>query len=597
MQAVTHPGQRASLGMHYTSVPNIMKVIEPLFLDELKEEFEKQRGNKKKLGQLLMRIARIKLFDPACGSGNFLIIAYKELRRLQMAILEEMSVMAYPRINLSNFYGIEIDDFAHTIARLSLYLAEHQMNIEFKAIFGQVEPTLPLKDSGHIVCGNATRTDWETVCPKHEGDETYILGNPPYLGARMQNKEQKGDMCLSVGHIHGFNNLDYKAPWFYKAAKYIRGANAQFAFVSTNSISQGSQVSLLWPELFRENVEIHFAYQSFKWTNSAKGNAGVTCVIVGMRNVDSSQSKHLFKGGFAQHTDTINGYLLNAPSIFIQERREPISRIPAMRFGSMPNDGGHLLLSKHEYEEARKRCPEILPFVRKAMGGQEFLKGIERYALWIDESEKERALEIPFISDRVQSVKAYREKSDREATRKLAAAPHRFGEVRHEETDSIIIPRHSSEKREYIPFGYLTNQEIILDSALSLYRAEPWIFGVISSRMHMTWVRAVAGRLKTDYRYSSALCYNTFPIPTLTTKQKEEITRHVYDILEEREKHSEKTMAQLYDPDKMPQGLKEAHHSLDAAVERIYRSRPFTSDEERLEYLFDLYSRMIGEEN
>jgi len=596
MQAVVHPNERASLGMHYTSVPNIIKVIEPLFLNDLKNELELSIGNKNKLQSLLARISNIKFFDPACGSGNFLIVTYKEIRRLEMKILKELKSVAYLPSRLKKFYGIEIDDFAHEITKLSLYFAEHQMNVEFKHEFGVINPTLPLKTGGNIVCGNADRIDWSEVCSNNEGDEVYIFGNPPYLGARNQNPEQKEDMKLSIGHIRGFNNLDYVASWFYKASRYIVGKNAQFSFVSTNSICQGSQVPIIWPYILDGNLEIGFAYQSFKWKNNAKKNAGVICIIVGIRNCIKGIKKLLIDGNSSKLVDHINAYLLNADDLYINERKNPISDIPEMCFGSMPNDGGHLLINENDHLKLLTENPGVLKYIKRIFGAQEFLKGIIRYSIWIEDTELEKAMEIPFIKNRIIAVEKYRNGSRRVATNKLSVIPYRFGEVRHKNSNSIIIPRVSSERREYIPFGFLDKDSIITDSAQAIYDADPWIFGVISSRMHMTWVRAVAGRLKTDYRYSSALCYNTFPIPTLTSKQKEDIKRYVYRLLEERERFSEKTITQLYDPQKMPIDLKEAHHSLDLVVDRCYRSKAFTSDDERLEYLFRLYKQMIKEE-
>jgi len=596
IQAVVHPDERGGLGMHYTSVPNIMKVIEPLFLNALREEFEAIKDSKKKLTDLQGRIAGIRFFDPACGSGNFLIVTYKELRRLEMEIIKELGSFAFSGIKLSQFYGIEIDDFAHEVTRLSLYLAEHQMNVEFFQEFGKVSPALPLKTGGNIVCANATRIDWEGVCPKRENIEIYVFGNPPYLGARNQSEEQKKDMELSVGSIRNYNNLDYISCWFYKASKYIKGHDIEFAFVSTNSICQGAQTAYLWPAVLNDDLEIFFAHQSFKWSNNAKRNAGVICVIVGVRNILKNGLKFIYKDGLAHKSNNINAYLLNADNVYIKERSKPISKIPEMYFGSMPNDGGHLLISENEYLDIKNKMPEALGYVKRILGGQEFIKSINRYCLWINADSVKSAQDISLIKSRIDSVQKYRNSSKRGATKKLASVPYRFGEVRHQETNSIIVPRVSSEKREYIPFGFLDKDSVITDSAQAIYNAEPWIFGVISSRMHMTWVRAVAGRLKTDYRYSSALCYNTFPIPQITQKQKDEITRHVYLILEERENNSEKTMAQLYDPQKMPKGLREAHHNLDLAIERCYRSKPFGSDEDRLEYLFKLYEQMIVDE-
>lgn len=595
MQAVVHPNERGSLGMHYTSVPNIMKVIEPLFLNELNEEFEKNKVKKNKLQALLNRITRIKFFDTACGSGNFLIITYKELRRLEMNIIKELGIFAFSGINLSQFYGIEIDDFAREIAMLSLYLAEHQMNIEFLQEFNKVNPTLPLKTGGNIICANATRINWEEVCTKNEDSEIYILGNPPYLGARLQNAEQKKDMEISIGGSIKFNNLDYISCWFIKGKRYISGCNSRLGFVTTNSICQGTQVALLWPNLVDLNTEIGFAYTSFKWKNNAKKNAGVSVNIIGLRNI-SKEKKFIFDQKNKIEVGNISPYITNSPNIYITDRKTSISGLPPITYGSMPNDGGNLILTQEEKNTLIEKHPSALLIIKKFMGAEEFMNGINKYCLWITDDKFKLAMSILSIVERIEKTKIYRLKSKRKATNRLAETPQKFGEIRYQPTDSIIIPQTGSEKREYIPIGFLNSENIISNAARVIYRAEPWIFGLISSRMHMVWVRAVAGRLKTDMQYSNTMCYNTFPMPYITGKQKEEIGRHVYNILEERERHSEKTMAEMYDPDKMPEGLKEAHHYLDIEIERCYRSKPFISDEERLEYLFKLYKQMIEEE-
>lgn len=596
MQAVTHPGERASLGMHYTSVPNIMKVIEPLFLNDLREAFEKCVGNKKKLDELRIRMSKIKFFDPACGSGNFLIITYKEFRRLEMEIIKEIGAFSFSDLQLSQFYGIEIDDFAHEIARLSLYLAEHQMNEEFKHEFGNVRPTLPLRESGNIVCGNATRIDWEGVCPKNEGDEIYILGNPPYLGSSMQSDEQKKELASLCDGFKNYKNLDYISCWFIKGSEYIRNVNAKLAFVSTNSICQGEQVALLWPHVLGNDLEVGFAYTSFKWMNNAKGNAGVTVIIVGLRNT-SKESKFLFSDGHSNSVNNINAYLIAGRNIFVPRTGKPISQIPEMLYGNKPVDGGNLILSDDERGAIVHKFPGTEKFFRRLIGSSEFIKGTYRWCMWISNKELlSESSKFDFFVSRFEKVRQMRLSSKDKGANDLAKRSHQFRDLTVAKESSIIIPATSSERREYIPLGFLDKDSIITNSAQVIYDAEPWIFGVISSRMHMTWVRAVCGSLETRIRYSSALGYNTFPIPPLTTKQKEDITRHVYEVLEEREKHSQKTMAQLYDPDKMPEGLRTAHRSLDLAVERLYRSKPFTSDEERLEYLFALYERMIEEE-
>jgi len=601
IQAVITPEHRGGLGMHYTSVPNIVKVIEPLFLDDLYEAFDKAKASKKKLQELIDRIANLKIFDPACGSGNFLIIAYKELRRLEMKILSAIDDLssqrsfAFSEIKLTQFYGIELDDFAHEVAILSLWLAEHQMNLEFYKAFGRTSPALPLKGGGNIVHGNATRIDWKSVCPKEDGDEIYILGNPPYLGARLQNKEQKEDMKIVFDGIKGYNNLDYISCWFYKGANYIKNINAKCAFVTTNSINQGEQVNLLWSNIFDKGIEIDFAYKSFKWQNNAKSNAKVIVSIIGLRN-KSGNEKYLYQSNIKQSVKNINAYLVNSDDIFIKKSSKPISKLSKMSFGSMPNDGGNLLLSSLEKNKIVNKYPNSAKLFKKLVGSQEFIRGEEKYCLWITDDLLDLANSIPDIKEKIEKCKLHREDSNREATKKLAQFPHKFGEVRFKDSDSIIVPATSSERRKYIPIGFLTNETIISNSANAIYDAMPWIFGVVSSNMHMVWMKTVAGRLKTDYRYSSALVYNTFPFPNITKKQKEEITELVFNILDEREYHSEKTLAELYDPDKMPQGLKEAHHQLDLAIERCYRKKPFKNDEERLEYLFKLYEEMIKAE-
>ena len=600
-QAVIDTDQRGSLGQHYTSVPNIMKVIEPLFLNELYGEFEKAKGKAKKLNELVARIGKLKIFDPACGSGNFLIIAYKELRQLEMKIFKEIDFAnrthsnQFSVISLSNFYGIEIDDFAHEIAKLALWLAEHQMNMEFFKAFGRTNPTLPLKEAGQITKGNATRLDWEKVCPKNEGDEIYILGNPPYLGGSLQNVEQKSDLEFVFEGYKNFKNLDYISCWFLKGSEFINGINSRLSFVTTNSISQGEQVSMLWKHIFNFGVEINFAYQSFKWTNNAKGNAGVIVVIIGLQNEDTT-NKYLYLKSNIRKVNNISPYLLEGNNSFVEKRKKLLSSIQNMNYGSKPTDGGNLLLTDEEKQSLVSTNSNAEKFIKKLTGAREIINGIERWCIWIEDKDLKQALEIPEIDSRVKKVQEMRKLSPKKATQKLADEPHKFGEIRYYKSSSIVIPRHSSENRTYIPFGFIDETYVISDSAQAIYNAEPWTFSILSSCMHMTWMRTVAGRLKTDYRYSSTLVYNTFPFPKITKVQKEEITQTTFKILEEREKYSEKTLAQLYDPDKMPEGLREAHRQNDLAIERCYRKKPFESDEERLEYLFKLYEKMIAEE-
>jgi hypothetical protein len=594
IQAVVTPEHRGGMGMHYTSVPNIMKVIEPLFLDELRTELDAARGNPKRLKLLQMRIKNIKIFDPACGSGNFLIIAYKELRRLEMDIIHELKEVTLSNISLGNFYGIELDDFAHEVATLSLWLAEHQMNQLFFREFGRGKPALPLTQAGHIVHGNATRLDWEEVCPKRDGDEIYILGNPPYLGYSLQSIQQKNDLAFVFKGIDGYKNLDYIACWFLKGATYIQNCNAQFAFVTTNSICQGEQVHSLWKHILIRNLEICFAHTSFKWENNAKSNAGVIVVIVGIRN-KSQKKKFIFREYTKKETSKISPYLIEGDDFIIEKRNSPLSKLQPMLRGSGPVDGGHLIISSEEKNRMIAADPNTEKFIKKLLGSQEFINGYERWCLWITDDNLNEALRVADIVKRLEKVRIFRESSNKETTRNDAQMPHKFSEDRFNKNYGLFVPRVSSERRNYIPFGFIEDV-VVLDSAQAIYDAEPWLFSVLTSRMHMTWVRAVAGRLKSDYRYSSQLVYNTFPFPVISERQKAELEECTWRIIDEREYHSEKTLAQLYDPDKMPEGLRQAHRANDAAVERLYRSRPFETDEERLEYLFKLYEQMLAEE-
>ncbi len=601
IQAVITPEHRGGMGMHYTSVPNIMKVIEPLFLDELYVEFEKSYESKTKLQALHVRLSKLKIFDPACGSGNFLIIAYKKLRELEMSILKRIDEIdkkpsfQFTEIKLTQFYGIELDDFAHEVAMLSLWLAEHQMNLEFYKAFGRTSPSLPLHDGGNIIHGNATRINWEDVCQKNEGDEIYVLGNPPYLGFKMQNKEQKADIQFALNEVDNFKKLDYISCWFYKGANYIKNVNAKAAFVSTNSISQGEQVGILWTHILDKNIEIDFAYQSFKWQNNAKANAAVIVVIIGLRNI-SIKPKYLYSNNIKHEVKNINAYLVNSNNVFIQKRSKPISNIPKMQLGNMPKDDGNFILSDSEKNELFKTHEECKPYIKKLIGAYEFLNATQRWCFWIKDENMNEALKIELIKNRVEKVKAFRLASTDKSANEMAKTAYKFREQHEAKKVVIIIPTVTSERREYIPMGYLDKDSIVVAPNNVLYDPEPYIFGLLSSKLHVLWVKAVSGKLKNDYRYSSVLCYNTFPFPNISQKQKDEITELVFGIIDEREKHSQKTLAQLYDPDKMPEGLKKAHHNLDIFIEQCYRSKPFESDEERLEYLFKMYEEMTTKE-
>jgi hypothetical protein len=599
IQAVITPEHRGGMGMHYTSVPNIMKVIEPLFLDELYMEFEKSYESKNKLQALHVRVSKLKIFDPACGSGNFLIIAYKKLRELEMSIfkridsLEPQKSFAFSEIKLTQFYGIELDDFAHEVAMLSLWLAEHQMNLEFYKAFGRTSPSLPLHDGGNIVHGNATRINWEDVCPKNEGDEIYVLGNPPYLGARYQEENHRRDLDFVLEKIKGYKRLDYIAIWFFKGAEYIKNVDAKMAFVSTNSICQGEQVVTFWHHIFKKEVEINFAYQSFKWQNNAKSNAAVIVAIIGLRN-SSIKPKYLYIENIKQQVKNINAYLVGGDTIFIEKKSKPISKIQSITNGNRALDDGYFLMNDNEKEEILSQYPEAKRIIKPVVGAAEFLRGINKWCLWIHDEDLELANSIPPIKKRIDKVREYRLKRDVTSENNPADYPHQFLKMKMAKEHVLFLPTVSSERREYIPCGFLDKDTVIIDPNFAIYDPEIFIFGIISSKMHMTWMKTISGKLKNDYRYSSTLVYNTFPFPNITQKQKDELTELVFGIIDEREKHSQKTLAQLYDPNKMPEGLQKAHHALDRAIEQCYRTKPFESDEERLEYLFKMYEEMTS---
>ena len=605
IQNVVTAEDRGDLGIHYTSVPNIMKVIQPLFLDELYKEFAEAcilrtdvknpvKVKQDRLNALLGRIANIRVFDPACGSGNFLIIAYRELRKLEIEILKELDMFTFSNIQLHNFFGIEISDFACEVAKLSLWLAEHQMNMIFKQTFGQCNPTLPLQEAGQIICGNATRLDWAAVCPKN-GQETYVLGNPPYQGTSKQTANQKADMEYALGTMQGYRNLDYIACWFVLAEVYIRNSKNSFAFVSTNSLCQGEQVAILWPSLLA-NSHIFFAISSFKWKNNAKDNAGVTCVIVGMKS-EKSTGCLIYSDQRMRKVEYINPYLLPDRQVIITKRSSPLSAIPPMLYGSKATDGGFLSLTPLEKEQLLDSYPNLRSdIIKKFIGSDEAINGKERYCLWIKESDVSYIQAFPEIIKRIDACRQFRLKSPKAATRQLAQIPYAFGENRYKAADVLLVPATSSENRQYIPIGYYDASTVVSNAAQTVCDAPLWLFSMVTSTMHMVWIRCVCGALETRIRYSGELGYNTFPFPRISERQRNELSELAQNVLFQREIHSEKTLAELYDPEKMPEELKEAHHQLDLAVERCYRSTPFKSDEERLEHLFNLYERMIAAE-
>ncbi len=635
IQAVVNPEVRAEEGMHYTSVPNIMKVIKPLFLDNLRGEYKKlvdayqQKKNMYDMSmcscnqfmddckpiinscnRLLERMRKMKFFDPACGSGNFLIITYKQLRLLEMDILhlrqkctpeQMLDFIDGSCIRLDQFYGIELLDFPHEVAMLSLWLAEHQMNNKFHADFGVNIKALPLHKIDQIKCANACRVDWEKVCPHTKDEEVFVFGNPPYSGKRYQTREQKEDIEFAFGSLKNRKILDYISIWFYLGAKYIFGTKAKYAYVSTNSICQGEQVSVLWPLILGMDEEISFAYTSFKWKNNAKNNAGVTVVVVGIAN-KSNAKKRLFTENKQIETTMISPYLSTGTrAIVYKDVHIPIG-YPKLCFGCMPYDNNNLLFNEVEYEDFIRKYPSYSHYVKKLYGADEFINGKLKYCLWIDESDVNDALKNEEIHSRVERTKKLRLNSTDPSCLKLAEKPYQFRE--HPmllDRDKIIIPRVSSERRKYIPIGFLdkeTDKEtIISDSACVIYDASLWLFGILTSKMHMLWVRAVCGRLETRYRYSAELCYNTFPFPSISDVKKLEIEKAATEVLLVREKYPGKTLADLYNLDKMPADLRKEHEELDCIVESCYPGSPFPNDEVRLECLFKLYEKMMVNKN
>lgn len=597
MQSVVTPELRGGLGMHYTSVPNIMKVIQPLFLNELEEAFVNGFDNAKKLDQLLIRISNIKFFDPACGSGNFLIITYKELRRLEIRIWKRMAeitglrLLPYSNISINQFYGLELDGFAHEIAMLSLWLAEHQMNAEFSRVFTDVKiDALPLKNINTIVQGNACRVNWNEICPHNPDEEVYVFGNPPYLGSNMHSDEQREDM-ITIFQTDSLNRLDYIGSWFMLGTRYIKNSKAKCAFVSTNSITQGVQVPFLWKKIFKEDVHIHFAVKSFKWTNNAKYNAGVICVVIGLSYEKTSEVLLIDKTR-VEKVKSISPYLIKDSQVIVEAVSRPKKGFPVLVKGNMPSDDGNLILDSFEKDELLAAYPESDKFIKKFASADDYLNGKTRYCLWIEPEEEMEAKSIPAIKIRTDRLKKFREESVAASTRDYASFDYRFRQISYKPTSGIVVPSVSSERRQYIPMDYIDKNTVVSNATNIIYDASYLLFGFLTSKMHMIWARTVAGKLKNDFRYSAVLCYNTFPFPTLSEDKKKEIEALAEEVLLTRQHHTEKTLSQMYDPEIMPQDLREAHQALDLAVDSCYPGSPFKSDEERLEVLFKMYEKM-----
>ena len=633
IQAVVNPEERASQGMHYTSVPNIMKVINPLFLDELRGEFNQlneqyeQKLQMKKIGALgikqffddckaikrkcealLKRMSRMKFFDPACGSGNFLIITYKCLRFLEMDILTlerkctpegEILFVDNSVISLSQFYGIELLDFPHEVAMLSLWLAEHQMNTKLNAEFGVNTKALPLKNITQIVCGNACRLDWNTVCPHTPDEEVFVFGNPPYLGYSKQSKEQKQDLQIVCGSMPNYSKLDYISCWFTKGAQYINGNKGKFAFVTTNSVTQGEQVALLWKTILNSLV-IDFAYKSFMWKNNAKNNAMVAVTIIGLSNANTN-TKRYYDGEKINLVESISPYLIVGKTTFVEPTNISISGFPEMIKGCSPVDDQNLLMFLQEKETIEAIDSLFAKYIKSYIGADEFVNGKERFCFYFEESDKTVVSKLSALSssfkDRLEKVKAFRASSTKAATRNYADTPYLFIERKYRAEKSIVVPQTGSEKRKYLPMGIADENTVLSNAVRLIYCGDEYdmcLFGILASFMHMVWVRTVAGRMKTDMQYSNTICYNTFPFPKISAEKKAEIEEAAENVLVTREFYPDKTLADLYDPDKMPEDLREAHAKLDDIVESCYPGYPFATDEARLECLFKLYEKMTA---
>lgn len=611
-QAVIDQEQRGNLGQHYTSVANIIKVIKPLFLDKFQDALDQACGKEKKLKELLVRLQNIRVFDPACGSGNFLIIAYKELRKIEMAVIDALNAasaqpeMYYSGIRLSQLYGIEIDDFAHEVAILSLWLAEHQMNLQFKDKFGYVDATLPLKASGNIVAGNALRLDWNQVCPSVDAQgnnrEVYICGNPPFIGKKEQKKWQKSELLELFNELR-VGVLDYVCGWYKKSVDYMENNDTtEASLLATNSITQGEQTAPLWSSLISRGLFINFAHRTFEWKNSAKDNAAVHCVIIGFSLTERKSKKIYFypnlKGQpYSVVAKNISPYLIDYESVIIKARTSPLSNCPKIIKGNEATDDGHLILTTAEKEVLIKKYPEIGKWIRPFLGGNDYLNGLQRWCLWLENSSLVEIARYPEIKQRIDLVKEFREKSPKKATQNKAETPWLFGENRQPKTGTfILIPKVSSERRDYAPIAIVDSHSVVNNTIQFIPYSNLYHLGVLQSSMHMAWLDGIGGRTKSDYQYSIKLIYNTFPWPEVSEKQQSHIESLAEEILMIREDYPDKTLSDLYDPDKMPVPLLEAHKALDVAVEKLYRSEPFTDGPDRLRLLFELYEQLIAKE-
>lgn len=609
-QSVMNDDERHDIGAHYTSEDNIMKLIRPLFLGDLQNELDKIKAlsggtRKHRLLEFHDKLCRLKFLDPACGCGNFLVISYRELRKLEMAVIKELlglekglGIEMMVRVNVDQFYGIEIEEFPARIAQTAMWLMDHLMNNEVSGMFGAYIARIPLTTSPSITIGNALTIDWETIVPRDE--LSYILGNPPFLGYSVMNREQKAEVEKVFDGMKNCGVLDYVTAWYKKAALYMQGTNIETAFVSTNSICQGEQVPALWPELMnRFGIKINFAHQTFKWSNEARGKAAVYCVIIGFGLSDRNTKKlYHYATVTGQPAETmaaqINPYLIDAPILFIDRRTDPLCNVSPMIYGNKPVDDGHFFLDETEKDELLQREPALAELIKPFLGAHEYINNVKRYCIWLKGVSPVKYANSKEIQRRLKNIKTFRENSTKEATKKIAEFPTLFREIRQPESNYIIVPRHSSEQRKYIPLGFVSKDVIVGDSNQAIPNATLYEFGIITSTMHMAWMRYVCGRLELRYRYSNVLVYNNFPWPKPTDKQREVIETAAQEVLDARTLFPDSSLANLYDENAMPPELKKAHQRLDKAVEKAY-GKSFVDDTARVAYLFELYQKMSGE--
>ncbi len=606
-QSVMDTTKRRNLGAHYTTEKNILKLIKPLFLDELRAEFEQIKTNRKRLAEFHQRLAKLTFLDPACGCGNFLVIAYRELRLLELDVLRALdkgeASLDVAQFNIlcdvDQFFGIEIEEFPAQIAQTALWLIDHQMNMRVSEEFGKYFVRLPLRKSATIIHGNALRTDWRDII-KPEA-LSYILGNPPFGGAKYINEAQRADMAATFADVPSAGLLDFVSAWYRKAADYMAdNPKIKAAFVSTNSITQGEQVGVLWPDLFKRGVKIHFAHRTFQWSSEARGKAAVHCVIIGFALHDA-EDKQIFDYETPQaephevKAKNINPYLVDAQSYFLERREKPICDVPLMQSGNKPIDDGNYLFTPEEREDFLKREPAAAPYFRRWLGGEEFINGIERWYLWLGQCQPEQLKKLPESMKRVNAVHRFRMESKSIPTKKIAGMPTRFHTEFIAESPFVALPQVSSIRRFYIPIAFLDNSVLCGDKLRVLQNATLYHFGVLSSAMHMAWVRTTTGRLKSDYQYSVLIVYNNFPWPQAPTdKQKQAIEDAAQAVLDARAKFPNASLADLYDPLTMPEALTKAHQKLDAAVDAAYAKRKFTGDSDRVAFLFELYQQITS---